>query len=256
MENNIFYNHYNKKKYLNTFKKVLTFYLPAQELKTATNLNQNLVKVGLNYNEFCEKFNNLTLNFPVGVIVPVSVFYTPKEKNFELCLRPFQLKHILQQYMRLDDEPPKRYQITLSNLYKTLLIKSFVLNEKNIQILLRSIFGTLRSYQYPVEILYSLDDIKKIAEIKNIGKNPGDFLDFENIKSIDIDTVEKTVKETLREPEEDTVENTLEEKEQPEKEEETEEPLFDELTLLEILVAYEKNERIKKEEERKKDEQK
>lgn len=163
---NIFYTHYNRQKYLNTFKRELTLILPAQEIKAVAPFTQIFTQAGLNTNEVCEKFNKLTKIFPAGVLIPTSIFYTPKEKNFEICFRPFQLKLILQQYMELisseDSDIQTKFQISILNLYKTLLIKSFILNEKNPKKLLRSIFGTLKSYEFPVEINFELDNFQQM----------------------------------------------------------------------------------------------
>jgi len=191
MNNNIFYIHYNRAKYLATFKKELTLILPAQEIKAAPPLSQIFTQVGLNTNEFCEKFNKLTKIFPAGVLLPTSVFYTPKEKNFEICFRPFQLKLILQQYMELitsdSIDIQSKYQIFLIDLYKTLIIKSFIVNEKDLKRLFRSILGTLKSYEYPIEILYTLEDIKEILDRKLISINKLPFL----IDNLDLNNFEQ-----------------------------------------------------------------
>nr|YP_010576317.1 ribosomal protein L11 [Thecamoeba quadrilineata]UZN43854.1 ribosomal protein L11 [Thecamoeba quadrilineata] len=203
MNNNIFYTHYNRKNFLATFKKELTIILPAQEIKAVPPLSQVFTQVGLNTNEVCEKFNKLSKIFPTGVLIPTSIFYTPKEKNFEICFRPFQLKLILQQYIELitpnNVEIQNKYQISILNLYKVLIIKGFILNEKNLQKLLRSIFGTLRSYDYPVEITYTIEDIKNMLNKKIINETqlssiinnllleiPTDIENNEEISEIDV----------------------------------------------------------------------
>lgn len=194
MDNNILYTHYNRQKFLVTFKKELTIILPAQEIKAAPPLSQVFTQVGLNTNEVCEKFNKLTKIFPAGVLIPTSIFYTPKEKNFEICFRPFQLKLILQQYIELitpnSIELQTKYQISILNLYKVLLIKSFILNEKNLQKLLRCIMGTLRSYEYPVEILYSIEDLQKMLNNNILSEN--ELSDFINNYILDINITENT----------------------------------------------------------------
>lgn len=196
MNKNLLYTHYNREKFLANFKHELKFVLPAQELKSLTTFNQHIVKAGLNYNDFCEKFNKLTENLPTGVLVPISLFYTPKEKNFEICLRPFQLKYILQQYITLrgveeqDKDIQKKYQITALNLYKSLLIKGFIINEKNLKKYLRSIFGTLKSYESPMEIFFSIQDFQKMLDKKIITEHQINalscYLDEKNLEKLKI----------------------------------------------------------------------
>jgi len=142
---------YNRTYYLKEFTKELTMVLPAQELKAAPPFSPILSQYGLNANEFCEKFNKETAIFPAGTPIPTSIFYIPKEKNFNFCFRPFQLKHILQQFVKYD-EILKIYSINYINLYKTLLMKSDILNEKDIFRIFRNILGTLKSYDRPLLI--------------------------------------------------------------------------------------------------------
>jgi len=142
---------YNRTLYLTEFTNELTMVLPAQELKAAPPFSPILSQYGLNANEFCEKFNKETIIFPVGTPIPTSIFYIPKEKKFDFCFRPFQLKHILQQFVTYD-EIQKIYIINYINLYKTLLIKSDILNDKNLFRIFRNILGTLKSYDRPLMI--------------------------------------------------------------------------------------------------------
>lgn len=188
LNRDIFYTHYNRFKFLIKFKKELTLVLPASEAKAVPPLSQTLTQVGLNTNEFCEKFNTMTKIFPVGSLVPISVFYIPKEKNFEICFRPFQLKLILQQYINLIDF---KYQISILDLFRAVLIKSHVLNESNIKKVLRSILGTLRSYEFPVQIIFSLEDYESAVDL--------DIINDSNINKISSIILLDNVKETNEE---------------------------------------------------------
>lgn len=249
MHNNLLYTHYNRKYYLNTFKKELTFVIPAQEVKTLTTLNQHLVKAGINYNDFCEKFDKLTINIPLGVLVPISVFYTPKEKNFELCLRPFQLKYILQQFIILrgfdtfDQESQKKYQITILDLYKALIIKSFIINEKNEKKYFRSILGTLRSYNLPVEILFSVGDFQQMLKKNLIHERQIPFLsnywDVNNIMP-----KPPSISEVIHNKELETAEQLAEKEREKEQKEQEQQEALEEIDLIDLLKEeIEKNER-------------
>lgn len=188
--------HYNRYKYLTSFKKELTLILPAQEAKVPA-LSQILTQAGLNANEFCEKFNKITKEFSLGTLLPVSVFYTPREKNFEITFRPLHLNLILQQYIQLmlsdTIEIPTKYQINILDLYKTLIIKSFVINEKDPKKLFRCILGTLKSYEYPVEINFNIQEVQLMLR-KNIiqKKNINSIINYINIEKEYIKNLEST----------------------------------------------------------------
>src|SRR5687768_14277115 len=72
---------YNRFKYLKEFKKELCIYLPAQELESTGPLSSILVQYGLNVKDFAEKFNKASNIYPEGLRIPVSIFYTMKEKR-------------------------------------------------------------------------------------------------------------------------------------------------------------------------------
>jgi len=194
---------YNRYKFLKNFKKELTLVLPAQEIKAAPPLSQVLTQAGLNTAEVCEKFNALSKIFPSGSFISTSIFFTPKEKNFEICFRPFQLKYILQQYIQLkgvefSENSQPFYQISIIDLYKTLQIKSFILNQKNQRKLFNSILGTLRSYDLPVHISFSMQDFEhfiknNIISDKNLSQF-SDHLEYETKLEINKDeNLEKSV---------------------------------------------------------------
>jgi len=238
MDKDIFYIHYNRFRYLATFKKELTLVLPAQETKAVPPLSQIFTQVGLNTNEFCEKFNNMTKNFLAGTLIPISVFYTPKEKNFEICFRPFQLKLILQQYMDLVILPETNqsiYKITAINLYRALIIKSYVLNENNLRKLLRSILGTLRSYEFAVQIVFTIEDIQEILKYNILKKEQ--FVDI-------IDYIEKEKSEELNSDE--NIINLIEKSEIDEDNSDSEENLSTEIQFFENYNIISEEEDVSK----------
>lgn len=158
---------YNRFKYLKEFKKELCIYLPAQELESTGPISSILVQYGLNVKEFAEKFNKASLIYPAGLRIPVSIFYTMKEKRYTFCFRPLQLKILLEQYI-IFDETRFIYKINIVDLYKVFLLKKEILNEKDEQRLKRSFFGTLRSFDYPVIIFFDevyTDDDSYIPEL-------------------------------------------------------------------------------------------
>lgn len=158
---------YNRFKYLKEFKKELCIYLPAQELESTGPISSILVQYGLNVKEFAEKFNKASLIYPAGLRIPVSIFYTMKDKRYTFCFRPLQLKILLEQYITFD-ETRFIYKINLVDLYKVFLLKKEILNEKDEQRLKRSFFGTLRSFDYPVIIFFEEiynDDESHILEL-------------------------------------------------------------------------------------------
>jgi ribosomal protein L11 len=166
--NNYFY---NNRPFFEKFTKELTLILPAQEIKPIPPLSPIIAQFGLNAAEVCDKFNKASIIFPPGLLIPVSIFYIPKEKTFDLCFRPIQLKFLLQQFILFNQEK-KRYQIKLLDLYKVFLIKSNILNLNYYQtkIYFRNIIGTLKSYDHPVEILFenSFNNKKNSNNIINL----------------------------------------------------------------------------------------
>jgi len=144
---------YNRVKYLKDYKKELCIYLPAQELEATGPLSSILVQYGLNVRDFAEKFNKSSNIYPAGLRIPVSIFYTMKEKRYDFCFRPLQLKILLEQYVEFD-ENRSIYKINLVDLYKVYLLKSEILNEKNPDRFKRNLFGTLRSFDYPLIIFF------------------------------------------------------------------------------------------------------
>lgn len=149
---------YNRIKYLKEYKKELCIYLPAQELEATGPLSSILVQYGLNVKDFAEKFNKASIIYPIGLMIPVSIFYTMKEKRYDFCFRPLQLKTLLGNYV-IYDESRFIYKIHIVDLYKVFLLKAEILNEKNFNKLLRNILGTLRSFDYPLIIFF--DEIQE-----------------------------------------------------------------------------------------------
>ena len=149
---------YNRIKYLKEYKKELCIYLPAQELEATGPLSSILVQYGLNVKDFAEKFNKASIIYPIGLMIPVSIFYTMKEKRYDFCFRPLQLKTLLGNYV-IYDESLFIYKIHIVDLYKVFLLKAEILNEKNFNKLLRNILGTLRSFDYPLIIFF--DEIQE-----------------------------------------------------------------------------------------------
>lgn len=144
---------YNRIKYLKEYKKELCIYLPAQELEATGPLSSILVQYGLNVKDFAEKFNQASSIYPAGLKIPVSVFYTMKEKRYDFCFRPLQLKNLLEHYV-IFDEARFIYKIHVVDLYKVFLLKTEILNEKNLLKFKRNLFGTLRSFDYPFIIFF------------------------------------------------------------------------------------------------------
>jgi len=137
--------YYNRIKYLKTFSKELTMILPAKEVKAAPPLSPILTQYGINANEFCERFNKETIDFPAGTLVPISVFYIPKDKKFEFCLRPFQLKFLFQQFVNFNPET-NQYYINYIDLYKTLIIKSNIMQEENQKKIIKKYFWNFKKF--------------------------------------------------------------------------------------------------------------
>ena len=148
---------YNRIKYLKEFKKELCIYLPAQELEATGPLSSILVQYGINVRDFAEKFNQESSLYPAGLRIPVSIFYTMKEKRYTFCFRPLQLKILLEQYVEFD-ENRLIYKINIVDLYKVYLLKLEILNEKDMLKFKRNLIGTLRSFDYPLIIFF--DDIE------------------------------------------------------------------------------------------------
>lgn len=155
---------YNRYKYLKEFKKELCIYLPAQELESTGPLSSILVQYGLNVKDFAEKFNKASNIYPAGLRIPVSIFYTMKEKRYTFCFRPLQLKILLEQCITFD-ENRFIYKVHIVDLYKVFLLKKDILNEKNDLRLRSNFFGTLRSYDYPVIIFFDHMDEHSINNL-------------------------------------------------------------------------------------------
>lgn len=153
---------YNRIKYLKEFKKELCIYLPAQELEATGPLSSILVQYGLNVKDFAEKFNKASMIYPVGLMIPVSIFYTMKEKRYDFCFRPLQLKTLLGNFI-IYDESRFIYKIHVVDFYKVFLLKSEILNEKNFDKFLRNLLGTLRSFDFPLVICF--DEISEEEDI-------------------------------------------------------------------------------------------
>lgn len=152
---------YNRIKYLKEFKKELCIYLPAQELEATGPLSSILVQYGLNVRDFAEKFNKASNIYPAGLRIPVSIFYTMKEKRYDFCFRPLQLKILLEQYVEFD-ENRSIYKINIVDLYKVFLLKMEILNEKNPIKFTQNLLGTLRSFDYPLIIFF--DDMDEESQ--------------------------------------------------------------------------------------------
>lgn len=153
---------YNRVKYLKEYKKELCIYLPAQELESTGPLSSILVQYGLNVKDFAEKFNKASNIYPAGLRIPVSIFYTMKEKRYDFCFRPLQLKILLEQYVEFD-ENRYIYKINLVDLYKVYLLKLEILNEKDPIKFKRNFFGTLRSFDYPLIVFF--EDIDEETDL-------------------------------------------------------------------------------------------
>jgi ribosomal protein L11 len=244
---------YNNKPFLQKFSKELTLVLPAQEIKPAPPLSPIIAQFGLSAAEVCDKFNKASIIFPQGVPIPVSIYYTPKEKTFDLSFRPFQLKYILQQYITYKEET-RKYQIDLLNLYKVLLIKGYILNLdlKQQNVYLRNIIGSLRSYDRPVEIIFSnLFEEKQIDLNENNKNNKLFLLNNYEIPDIIEDIKKVKIKEILKE------ENCEEEEEflaiiEEKTKEEIEEEFFDDFFGIRKIKLYKNKRRIKRVIEKKK----
>lgn len=152
---------YNRIKYLKEYKKELCIYLPAQELEATGPLSSILVQYGINVKDFAEKFNKASIIYPAGVRIPVSIFYTMKEKRYDFSFRPLQLKNLLEHYI-IFDEIRSIYKIHVVDLYKVFLLKIEILNEKNLLKFKRNLFGTLRSFDYPFIIFF--DEIDELED--------------------------------------------------------------------------------------------
>lgn len=175
--------------------------LPAQELKPAPPFSPIIAQYGINANEFCEKFNKESVIFPAGTPIPTSIFYIPKDKKFDFCWRPFQLKHILQEYVKFH-ETYRIYSINYLDLYKSVLIKSAVLNDKNHFRVLRNIIGTLKSYERPLVIGGLQDpDLSIFINEQNLLEPQKEITDTEQSESEDEEFSEKEEEDLYKEKE-------------------------------------------------------
>lgn len=179
---------YNRIKYLKEFKKELCIYLPAQELESTGPLSSILVQYGLNVRDFAEKFNKASNIYPAGLRIPVSIFYTMKEKRYDFCFRPLQLKILLEQYVEFD-ETRFIYKINLVDLYKVFLLKMDILNEKESLKFTRNLYGTLRSFDYPLIVFF--DDIDEESQQHYVEEFT--LSDLTRINTIYVDDYEEEV---------------------------------------------------------------
>lgn len=173
---------YNRYKYLKEYKKELCIYLPAQELEATGPFNSILVQYGINVKEFAEKFNKESIMYPPGLRIPVSIFYTMKEKRYTFCFRPLQLRTLLENVVTFD-ETRLIYKLHVVDLYKIFLIRKAILHENNEIRIEGQIFGTLKSFDYPVIIFFDPidpeDDNYKKLSLSTINKINRYYVDEE-----------------------------------------------------------------------------
>lgn len=104
-----------------------------------------------------------------------------KEKRYDFCFRPLQLKTLLGNFI-IYDSSRYIYKIHIVDLYKVFLLKTEILNEKNFSKFLRNLLGTLRSFDYPLVIFFDEiqeSDFMNTLSIKDIKRVNTYYIDEE-----------------------------------------------------------------------------
>ncbi|MGX7582454.1 50S ribosomal protein L11 [Candidatus Vidania fulgoroideorum] len=120
--------------------------IEAKTAKPSASINSSLGPKGININDFCKKFNELTKNYNKGDIVPVLLIIN--KKKFKIKLKNPTVSFYLKKFLKINTNilsERKNISVKHDVIYKIYKKKKLDFNTREKKKIFKTIIGTIKS---------------------------------------------------------------------------------------------------------------